>query len=155
MQAMKVNEGGILRKWTYLAIYKGGSSKRGVISQADLEFAVEKFHKALEGMDIIAEPPFAGSTIRVGSPDGIKIEAELRKITSNEKNPARFVLVILPEVESRIYNRVKHAGDVKVGAHTVCVVGSEFAQADKQQVQKLANVAAQVQSQAQRHYSVG
>lgn len=54
MQAMKVNEGEILRKWTYLAIYKGGSSKRGVISQADLEFAVEKLHKALQGMDIIA-----------------------------------------------------------------------------------------------------
>lgn len=90
-------------------------------------------------MGIIVEPPFAGSTIRVDSPDDIKIETELRKIASSVKNPARFVLVILPEVESRMYNRVKHAGDVKVGVHTVCVAGSKFAH-DGQQVQRFANI---------------
>lgn len=68
MQAMKVNEGGILRNWTYLVIYKGGSSNRGVISEADLKFTVGKFHQALQGMGIIAEPPFAGSTIRLVVP---------------------------------------------------------------------------------------
>lgn len=40
-----------------------------------------------------------------------------------------------------MYSRVKHAGDVKVGIHTVCVVGSKFAQFDNKQVQKFANVA--------------
>lgn len=140
MQAMKVNEGGILRNWTHLVIYKAGSSNRGLISEAELKFTVGKFHIALQGMGIIVEPPFAGSTIRVDSPDDIKIEAELRRIASSVKNPARFVLVILPEVEQRMYNRVKHAGDVKVGVHTVCVVGSKFAHVDRHQVQKFANV---------------
>lgn len=140
MQAMEVTQGGILRNWTHLVIYKAGSSNKGVISEAELKFTVGKFHRTLRDIGIIADPPFAGSTIRVDSPDDIKIEAELRRIASSKNNPARFVLVILPEVESRMYNRVKHAGDVKVGIHTVCVVGSKFAQADRQQVQKFANV---------------
>lgn len=139
MQAMKVKEGGTLRNWTHLVIYKVGSSNRGVISEAELKFTVGEFHRALQGMGIIVERPFAGSTIRVDGPDDIKIETELRRIASNVKNPARFVLVILPEVESRMYNRVKHAGDVKVGVHTVCVVGSRFVQADRR-VQKFANI---------------
>lgn len=139
MQAMKVNEGGRLRDWTHLIIYKAGSLNRGVVSEANLESTVGKFHKALQVMGIDAEPPFAGSTINVNSPDDIQIEAELRRIASSEKNPARFVLVILPEVDSRMYNRIKHTGDVKIGIHTVCVVGSKFA-ADRQQAQKFANV---------------
>ncbi len=32
MRAMKVNEGGRLRNWTHLVIYKAGSSNRGVCS---------------------------------------------------------------------------------------------------------------------------
>lgn len=139
MQGLKVKEGGRLQNWTHLVIYKVGSSNRGVIPEAELNFTVAKFHRALQGMGIIVERPFAGSTIWVDSSDDIKIEAELRRIASSVKNPARFVLVILPEVESRMYNRVKHAGDVKVGVHTVCVVGSKFVQADRQ-VQKFANV---------------
>lgn len=93
MRAMKVNEGGRLRNWTHLVIYKAGSSNRGVVSEAVLKFTLGKFHRVLQGMGIIVEPPFAGSTIGVDSPDDIKIETELRKIACSVKNPARFVLV--------------------------------------------------------------
>lgn len=37
-------------------------------------------------------------------------------------------------------NLVKCASNVKVGVHTVCVIGSKFAKADRQQLQKFTNV---------------
>lgn len=134
---MREEDCGIGRTW--LSTRLAHQTEEYVVSEAVLKVTLGKFHRVLQGMGIIVEPPFAGSTIRVDSPDDIKIETELRKIASSVKNPARFVLVILPEVEPRMYNRVKHAGDVKVGVHTVCVAGFKFAH-DGQQVQRFANI---------------
>lgn len=61
MQAMKFNEGGTLRNWTYLIITTRGLANEGVI--ADQESTVANFHKALQGMGITAHAPTAGSMI--------------------------------------------------------------------------------------------
>lgn len=45
------------------------------------------------------------------------------------RNPAtmpRFVLVILPDKDTALYNFVKTAADIKAGIHTVCVIGRKF-----------------------------
>lgn len=135
MQAVKFNQGGTLRNWTHLVISIRGLANPRVI--ADPESAVAKFHKALQDMGISAHAPKAGSAIEISGPDDIQIEAELKRITSGQ-SPASLVLIILQDVDTGLYNRVKHAGDVKVGVHTVCVVGTKFA---KQQPQYFANVA--------------
>jgi eukaryotic translation initiation factor 2C len=88
-------------------------------------------------MGITAPAPVPGSRIRLDGPDDPQIENQLKALAGHPTR-AKVVLVILPIAHRQLYNRIKHAGDVKVGVHTVCVVGSKFA---KGQLQYFANVA--------------
>lgn len=96
--------------------------------QASLQSTVAKFHRALQDMGITAAAPTPGSGIVVSGPDDVKIESALNK-APGDPGQARLVLIILPSAYTLLYNRVKHIGDVKVGVHTVCVVGPKFAKA--------------------------
>ena len=135
MQDIKFNTGGALRSWTYLMISMGGLPD--AFDQASLRSTVAKFHGALQEMGITAAAPTPGSRIMVSGPDDVKIESALKKAPGDPRQ-ARLVLIILPSAHTLLYNQVKHIGDVKVGVHTVCVVGSKFAKA---QSQYFANVA--------------
>ncbi|KAL9010648.1 MAG: hypothetical protein Q9173_004437 [Seirophora scorigena] len=135
MQGIKFNTGGTLHSWTYLMISMGNMPD--AFSKDSLSSTVAQFHQALLNMGIHASPPRPGMRLMVSGPDDTSIETTLKNVPGDPKY-ARLVLVILPIAHTLLYNRIKHAGDVKVGVHTVCVVGSKFAKA---QPQYFANVA--------------
>lgn len=137
MQDIKFNTGGALRNWTYLMISMGGLPD--AFDQASLQATVAQFHRALQDMGITAAAPTQGSRIMVTGPDDTRIEATLKKV-SGDPRQAKLVLIILPIAHTLLYNRIKHVGDVKIGVHTVCVVGSKLAKAQGQ-AQYFANVA--------------
>ncbi len=140
MQDIKFNTGGTLRNWTYLMISMSGFPD--AFDQASLQSTVLKFHKALQGIGITAALPTPGSRVVVGGPDDTKIENAFNNIQGDSRQ-ARLVLVILPINHKLLYDRIKHIGDVKLGVHTVCVVGSKFAKdhPPNAQLQYFANVA--------------
>ena len=135
MQDIKFNTGGTLTNWTYLMISMAGFPD--VFDQAGLRETMSKFHQALQGIGITAQAPTPGSRVMVNGPDDPKIEAAFKSVPGDPRQ-ARFVLVIIPTKHTLLYNRVKHIGDVKVGVHTICVVGEKFA---KKSPQYFANVA--------------
>jgi eukaryotic translation initiation factor 2C len=135
MQNIKVNTGGAMRNWTSLLISMGGVPD--ALDRNSMHSTVAAFQKCMQGMGITAAAPIPGSRISVSGADDPQIEATLKALASPPKQ-ARFVLIILPAASKPLYNRIKHAGDVKVGIHTICVVGTKFA---KSQAQYFANVA--------------
>ena len=135
MRDIKLNTGGRLRNWSYLMISVAGL--RDAFDANSLQSTVAQFHQALKDIGITADEPPQGSRIFVNSPDDAQIETNL-KIAAGDSRQTRLVLVIVPTKEKVLYNRIKHIGDVKLGVHTVCVVGSNFA---KSQPMYFANVA--------------
>lgn len=135
MQDIKFNTGGALRNWTYLMISMAGLPD--AFDQGSLQYTVAQFHKALQDMGITATAPKPGSRILIKDLDDPRIETALKN-APGDPGQTRLVLIILPIAHTLLYNRVKHLGDVKVGVHTICVVGSKFAKA---QAQYFANVA--------------
>ena len=113
------------------------NSVQDAFDQASSKSTVANFHRALQDMGITAAAPKPGSRIVINGPDDARIETALKNAPGDPRL-ARLVLVILPFANTPLYNHIKHAGDVKVGVHTVCVVGSKFV---KEQSQYFANVA--------------
>ena len=107
------------------------------LDRNSLQSTVANFHRVLQEMDITAVAPTPGTRIQIDGPDDIKIEDALKMAPGDLRQP-RLMLVILPIAHTELYNRIKHIGDVKIGVHTICVVGSKFA---KEQPQYFANVA--------------
>ncbi|KAI4102713.1 MAG: hypothetical protein LQ345_007359, partial [Seirophora villosa] len=138
MANIKFNTGGTLHSWTYLMISMG--NLKDAFDKDSLSSTVAQFHQALKGVGIAAPPPMPGKRIVLSGPDDTIIETTLKSVPGDSRH-ARLVLVILPIAHTQLYNRIKHAGDVKTGVHTVCVVGSKFANA---QLQYFANVALKI-----------
>ena len=146
MQDIKFNTGGTARAWTYLMISMPGTQDS--FDKSGLEATVNAFHKSLQDMGMTVASPSPGSRILINGlndsrnddENNEKIEAGLKRVL-RPGNITGLVLVVLPAVNTELYNRVKRIGDVKVGVHTVCVVGSKFA---KSQPQYFANVALKV-----------
>jgi len=135
MQDIKFNTGATLRSWSYLMISMRGFPD--ALDQTSLPATVAQFHRALGGMGITAPPPTPGSRIQINSPEDTQVENALKK-APGFPGQAKLMLIILPAPNTALYNRVKYLGDVRLGVHTICVVGSKFA---KGQLQYFANVA--------------
>ena len=88
-------------------------------------------------MGIVAAVPTPGSRVVVNAPNDTRIETAFKNV-SGDPRQTRLVLIIIPTANTLLYIRVKHICEVKIGVHTVCVVGSKFA---KSQPQYFANVA--------------
>ena len=138
MRDIKFNTGGKLQNWSYLMISMAGFPD--AFNPPSLQSTMAQFHNALKDIGITADEAPQGSRIAVNTPDDPQIETSLKNAPGNPRQ-IRFVLVIIPTVHTVLYNRIKHIGDVKLGLHTVCVVGSKFA---KSQPQYFANVALKV-----------
>lgn len=108
-----------------------------VFDQASLYSTVTQFYRALQDIGVTAAAPTKGSRIIVSGPDDTRIKTALKNIPGDQRQ-ARLILIILLTVYTLLYNRVKHAGDIKVGVHIICVIGFKFAKA---QSQYFANVA--------------
>ena len=135
MQNIKFDSAGTLLNWTTLTISVPGG--RDAFTEDSLQHTVAEFHKALKKVGINAEEPKPGSSIEVNGPDDEQIEKALKQ-NSGDSKQERLVLVILPFKDTPMYNWIKYLGDVVLGVHTVCVVGSKLA---KKQQQYFANVA--------------
>jgi eukaryotic translation initiation factor 2C len=130
---IKFNTGATLRRWTYLLISAGGI-RDAFRDPGHLRSAVDNFHGTLLNIGVTVEPPQPGSRVFLSGPDDVKLEHALKELSTR----VQLVLVVLPSDAIPLYQRVKHIGDVKVGVHTVCVVGSKFV---REQIQYFANVA--------------
>lgn len=135
MQNIEFKAAGTLVSWTTLMISEPGMGD--VSYPASLQSTVAEFHKALKNVGINADKPMPGSRIEVHTPEDKQIEVALRNASGNPSR-AKLVLIILPYKDTPMYNWIKYHGDVLLGIHTVCVVGSKFAKA---QPQYFANVA--------------
>ena len=127
MRDIKLNTGGRLRNWSYLMISMAGF--QDAFDQASLQSTMAQFYQALKDIGITVDEPPQGSRIFVNGPDDAQIETKL-KIAAGDPKQTRLVFVIIPTVDKALYNRIKHIGDVRLGVHTVCVVGSKFAKAN-------------------------
>jgi eukaryotic translation initiation factor 2C len=62
-----------------------------------------------------------------------EIDAAIHQfVVHPERPPPKLILVIIPYLDSSIYNRVKFACDVKEGLLNVCTLGPKFAKANDQ-----------------------
>jgi eukaryotic translation initiation factor 2C len=146
MAKIKFNTGGTAGSWSYLMISMPG----GVDVFQDRQSAIDamaKFHTALKGMGINVPPPAPGSKLTIARPDGGKSE-NLQKLDRElegalnraPQGQVRMMLIILPVAHTLLYNRIKYIADVKLGIHTICVVGTKFAKLERQD-QYFGNVA--------------
>ena len=139
MENIKFNTGGTLLNWTYLMISMA-PFKDAFFKSDELKSTMKQFHNALQAVGIRAAEPTAGSRIIVNNPDDPKIETALKNVGGDTQHVS-LVLIIIPIKHIPLYNRIKHIGDVKVGVHTVCVVGANFVRTGPFQSQYFANVA--------------
>lgn len=102
-----------LRNWTYLYIHV--QWQQAWKDQEAFNITLNTFAQALKKVGVNAGVPRPGMNIHVNPANA---EAEIDKAFlrfNNPQNgiPPKLVLVIIPEINSVIYNRVKYAGDVK------------------------------------------
>jgi hypothetical protein len=136
MQDIKFNTGATLSTWSYLWLDDG----RQQYDFTFLQDIVKNFHQALNQNGVFAAAPRPGLHLKLGvqgQSDEARIENAIMNAPGDPRKP-RLLLVILPKHDQAIYNCVKNTGDVKAGVHTICVVGSKFA---NNQEQYFANVA--------------
>ena len=136
MQNFRLNTAGTLQNWTYLMISMP-PYEDAFINPASLHSTVAEFRGALNNVGITAAAPTPGSRIQINTPDDTQIETALKNAAGDPRQ-TRLVLIIIPEKLGHLYSRIKHVGDVKIGIHTICVVGSKFV---KSSLQYFANVA--------------
>ena len=129
LAGVRFNTGGRLMKWSALAVTIG--------RQATFDpfvTPVHEFHQALQTNGIQVEKPWPGQAIQLRDSEDDAIVARLKAAAER----LDLVLVILPEKDTTLYKKIKHAGDVVAGIHTVCVTAQKFGRC---QPQYFANVA--------------
>ncbi|EXJ58677.1 hypothetical protein A1O7_06105 [Cladophialophora yegresii CBS 114405] len=127
-----------LKSWTYLWI-SSESTRDPWSHEGELQTSVNALTSKLRELGMTCSDCTRGLHIIV-TPNTIEstIGEALQRLTSiPQRERPKLVLVILPYVDGPIYNRVKHACDVREGLINVCVVASKFARANEQY---LANV---------------
>lgn len=121
-----------LRNWTYLYIHV--QWQQAWKDQEAFNITLNTFAQALKKVGVNAGVPRPGMNIHVNPANaeaGID-KAFLRFNNPQNGIPPKLVLVIIPEINSVIYNRVKYAGDVKEGILNVCVLAQKFAKSNDQ-----------------------
>jgi Piwi domain. len=107
-----------INTWTFMTI--------GFNSHGKLQEDVHKFARWLRNdMGInIAPTPVPANGVKANSNEAA-IHNAFARLDKDKKRP-NFVLVILPEKSTSLYNMVKKTADVDFGFQTVCVVGNKF-----------------------------
>ena len=118
---IKFNTGGSMGSWGAMMIAMGQMGY-AFNSAAQLNDTVSGFRQTLISLGINAPAPRDSQIVRIAGPDDPALEDAL-----TSSNQPSLLLVILPTKEAPLYNRVKHIADTKAGVHTICVVGSKFA----------------------------
>lgn len=116
-----------LTRWTYLGIsIPGRPTPWGSLD--NLKQAINKFADQMREVGITLSPPIEGLPVSVTPATA---EAEINRVVgrfmhSPNQPPPQFLLVLLPQRDTVIYNQVKYTCDVKEGLLNVCVTGKFF-----------------------------
>lgn len=147
MTKVKFTSSARVPPWTYFWIKRAG--RPGQIERNNLlQIVVTRFHEMMTSCGLVAPPPIVpGPMIELDAKGATQtndqlIQSMMQRIAANVKN-VRLVFVLLPDTDAAVYNRVKYAGDVLYGIHTVCSVDTKAAK-DKGRDQYLANIALKV-----------
>ena len=137
MRNIQFNTSGALNgNWTYLNISIG---RQNAVQPEMLHSLVEKFYQSLRTIGVLLPPPKKGQSITMTHSSEPRLEKIFANAVESDGKPT-LLLVVLPYVDTVLYNRIKHIGDVKVGVHTICVVADKIVK-DQGQLQYFANVA--------------
>ncbi|KXX76832.1 Protein argonaute 5 [Madurella mycetomatis] len=123
-----------LKRWSYLLISL--PDHRDAFDRAGLAAVIRRFGDTLSATGITVEPPSPGYRLVMNAPDDMQLDQYLK----NAAKALDLLLIVLPESNTPIYNRIKRCCDKDYGIHTVCVVGRKLAK-ERCQDQFLANVA--------------
>jgi eukaryotic translation initiation factor 2C len=129
-----------LSSWTYLFL-SAQNWRDAWDSEQQLHSTLDTFQAKLRELGVGAANYTPGMRIIL---DPTNVEASIdaaihRFATTTVRAPPKLVLVIIPYVDSSIYNRVKFTCDVKEGLLNVCTIGSKLAKPNNDQY--FANVA--------------
>lgn len=134
MNNTKFNKGGKLASWSYLLLSLPGFND--AFDKESLSQTIRTFGQALTAVGIGVAPPVAGQRLLLSDMNDSSLETKL----SAAARSLKLLLIILPDANIPLYNRVKRLGDVTHGIHTICSVGHKLAR-EKGQDQYMANVA--------------
>ena len=116
-EPLQFNAPSTLTSWRFIVLKVG--DRMGVRNSQELRAVMSAFHNALTRAGIKARQPEGGPPVSMANPDDPALEEGLKDVKED------LCLVILPEKHTVLYNRVKTICDLKLGVHTVCVVGSK------------------------------
>jgi eukaryotic translation initiation factor 2C len=122
-----------LVSWTYLLLAPQ-NSQIAWGSEQEFRSTLGAFQSKLRrvGLDVADYTPGLRYNFNPANVEA-EIDATIHRFVSNPTRPApQLLLVIIPYVDSSIYNRVKFACDVKEGLLNVCTFGPKFAKANDQ-----------------------
>jgi eukaryotic translation initiation factor 2C len=143
MQSIQFSTRARLPSWTYLWISVEGLRDAWNNDQA-LSSTMNAFQAKLKEVGIDANTYTLGLRITLSTANiDSEIDAAINRFVSHPtRPPPSLILVIMPYVDTSIYNRIKFVCDVKKGLRNICVVGSKFAKDRNDQY--FANVALKV-----------
>ncbi|KAF2008657.1 Piwi-domain-containing protein [Aaosphaeria arxii CBS 175.79] len=122
-----------LEAWGTLLISMPGYSDVGIDS---LKRPLTEFHIALNKVGIAAPPPSTPKQLVMNHAD----DPSLEQMIAMASQKLRVLLIILPDANAQLYNRIKFYGDVKYGVHTICMIASKLMK-ERGRDQYCANVA--------------
>jgi eukaryotic translation initiation factor 2C len=140
MQSIQFSTKANLSTWTYLQISVEGS-RDAWRNEQEVRSTMDDFKAKLRELGIDAKDytPGLQFTLVAANVEG-QIDALIHRFVSHpSRPPPKLLLVIIPYVDTTIYNRIKFACDVKEGLRNVCVVASKFSKPRNDQY--FANVA--------------
>jgi eukaryotic translation initiation factor 2C len=129
--------------WTYLWLSVEGS-RDAWNNEAQFKSTMNAFQAKIREVGIDAKNYSDGLKITLNPDDfETQIDNAIRRFVSHATRlPPTLLLVIIPYIDTPIYNRIKLACDVKTGLRTVTVVGSKFSKPGNDQY--FANVALKI-----------
>ncbi|KAI9766392.1 MAG: hypothetical protein M1839_004912 [Geoglossum umbratile] len=131
LMKIKFTVGARIPEWSYLWLPMPGKDGNPFPNGPDA--TVKGFREVLVDNGIAAPPPMLpGLRCELissnTSANNANISGAMGKFYRHPSKP-RFLLVIIPykgDGTAAIYNQIKYTADIKLGIHTVCVIGSKF-----------------------------
>jgi eukaryotic translation initiation factor 2C len=120
-----------LQRWTWVVL---NSSRRPIDTSSPVfRGAMDGFCQVLTASGVQCSPPVPGiSTVLDRISQVGEIFNRLKGPTPGSAPKFQFILVILPEKSTEIYNEVKWYADTQVGIHCLCVTANNFMKASAQ-----------------------
>lgn len=134
MMNIKFHTGTRLAKWSTVMITL--PNRQGSFDAQALTAVMQEFHQGLLKVGVMAQQPMPVQRLQLQHADDASLGPFLRK----EADRIDLLFIVLPEVNTTLYKRIKTLADKDYGLHTICSVGSKLWK-DRGRDQYIANVA--------------